>query len=400
MTCPSPPPGSVPPHERSVLDRALAATVGALHHHRDDDGYVTFWRLPKWAMDRIDDAQLRAMASMPAGVRIEMLTDAPSVELDVRLTMLQLDDAPLRPAVFDVVVEGEDAVRSIESTAGTHVRIDQRTGAVDVAAAGPTTIRVTGLPGRADRRVEVWLPHNAVVGLRDVRIPGRCDAVPAPSRRPVWVHHGSSISHCMGAPRPTDPWPVVVARRRGVSLLDLGFAGECLLDQFTARAIRDTVADAISLKIGVNVVNRDMMRERAFASALHGFLDTVRDGHATSPLVVATPIHCPPTETEPGPTVIGDDRRAHPVPRPAVLGEGSLTVERVREVIARVVAARRAAGDGALFLLDGLALLGVGDAVRLADGTHPDAVGDRLIADRFERLTFGPGAPFAALAGS
>jgi hypothetical protein len=203
----------------------------------------------------------------------------------------------------------------------------------------------------------------------------------------------------MGATRPTDCWPVAAARRCGVSLLDLGFAGECLLDQSTARAIRDTAADGISLKLGVNVVNRDMMRERAFVPAVHGFLDTVRDGHATVPLIVATPIHCPPTETAPGPTIIGGDGRAHGVPRPAALRDGSLTLARVRELIVDVVAARRAAGDRALFLLDGLSLLGPADAARLTDGVHPDPAGNRLIADRFERLAFGPGAPFADLGG-
>ncbi len=331
--------------QRSVFARALEATVGALHHHVDDDGSVMFQRLPKWAIDRITDAQITAMVSMPAGVRIELLTDAPSIDIDVQLTLLQIDDAPLMPAVFDVVIDGADAVRSVATTAGTQVRVDQRTGATDVVPAGPTTISVSGLPGRPDSQVEIWLPRNAVVRLRDVRIPSDCDASPAPRRSPVWVHHGSSISHCLDAARPTDAWPVLVARRAGVSLLDLGFAGECQLDQFTARAIRDAAVDAISLKLGANVVGHDIMRERAFVPALHGFLDTIRDGHPTTPLVVASPIHCPPAESAPGPTVVGPDGRAACVPRPPELSAGALTIEHVHALIADVVNTRRAAGD-------------------------------------------------------
>ena len=388
--------GGARAHVRSVLDRALEATVGALHHEVDNDGNVTFQRLPKWAMGRITDVQVAAMVSMPAGVRIELVTDAPSIELDVWLTLLQIDDGPLMPAVFDVVIDG-DSVQTLESTAGTQVRVDRRTGATEVLPAGPTTIRITGLPGRPDSRVEIWLPRNAVVKLGDVRIPAGCDAGPAPQSRPVWVHHGSSISHCLDAVRPTDAWPVVVARRAGVSLLDLGFAGECQLDQFTARAIRNAAVDAISLKLGVNVVERDTMRERAFVPALHGFLDTVRDGHPTTPLIVATPIYCPASETTPGPTVVGADGRARSVPRSAHLGEGALTVERVRALITDVVVMRRAAGDDDLHLLDGLSLLGRAEAARLTDGTHPDAAGYRLVADRLHRLAFGPGGPFADL---
>jgi hypothetical protein len=35
------------------------------------------------------------------------------------------------------------------------------------------------------------------------------------------------------------------------------------VDQFTARVIRDSPADVISVKLGINVVNLDAMRLRA-----------------------------------------------------------------------------------------------------------------------------------------
>ena len=55
-----------------------------------------------------------------------------------------------------------------------------------------------------------------------------------------------------------------------------------------ARTIRDEPADGISMKVGVNVINFDSLRERAFRPALHGFVDTVRDGHPETPLLVGT----------------------------------------------------------------------------------------------------------------
>ena len=45
--------------------------------------------------------------------------------------------------------------------------------------------------------------------------------------------------------------------------------------------MRDTPADLISVKLGINLVNTDLMRLRAFGPAVHGFLDTIRDGHPT-----------------------------------------------------------------------------------------------------------------------
>ena len=67
----------------------------------------------------------------------------------------------------------------------------------------------------------------------------------------------------------------------GVDLVNLGFGGSALLDPFTARTMRDTPADLVSVKIGINLVNTDLMRLRAFAPAVDGFLDTIRDGHPT-----------------------------------------------------------------------------------------------------------------------
>lgn len=43
------------------------------------------------------------------------------------------------------------------------------------------------------------------------------------------------------------------------------------------------------------------MRLRAFGPAVHGFLDTLREGHPTTPLLVISPIYCPLHENTPGP---------------------------------------------------------------------------------------------------
>lgn len=79
------------------------------------------------------------------------------------------------------------------------------------------------------------------------------------------------------------------SRAGEVDLVNLGFSGNALLDPFTARAMRDAPADLISVKVGINIVNADVMRLRAFTPAVHGFLDTIREGHPTTPLLVVSP---------------------------------------------------------------------------------------------------------------
>jgi len=50
-----------------------------------------------------------------------------------------------------------------------------------------------------------------------------------------------------------------------VHLVNLGLAGQCHLDQWVARTMRDLPAAALSLKVGVNVETADSLRLRVEA---------------------------------------------------------------------------------------------------------------------------------------
>lgn len=153
---------------------------------------------------------------------------------------------------------------------------------------GPAgTARFTDLPAH-DKDIEIWLPHTEITELIALRTDAPVEPTPDSGRR-VWLHHGSSISHGSNATHPTATWPALAAAQGEVELVNLGFSGSALLDPFTARAMRNTPADLISVKIGINVVNADVMRLRAFTPAVHGFLDTIREGHPTTPLLVVSP---------------------------------------------------------------------------------------------------------------
>ena len=380
---------------RSVLEEALASAVGALEPVRGPRG-TTLLRAPAQALARLRDPALDHVAAVPSGVRLEALTDAPFLELVVDVLHVVVPGEE-HGCSFDVAVDGVLQEPTTPLTAGGVVVVDPRTRALDVQPSAPCVVRLDLGQGQHERQVELWLPQRSALSLVDVRVPDGCSLRAA--RRPglVWVHHGSSISQAGGADRPTGTWPAIVARAAGLSLVNLGLGGQCHLDGFMARALRDVEADLVSLELGINVAGGDTMRERVFVSAVHAFLDTVREGHPTTPLLVVSPIHCPWLEEGHGPSTYDwESKTVSGLPRPAELAEGTLTLVRTRELLARAVEDRRAEGDRALHLLDGLQLLGTADVDLLPDQLHPDAAGYRLMAERFLTAALGEGGPFQA----
>jgi hypothetical protein len=352
---------------------------------------IVLHRMPAWARAQHNDIALSLLETMPSGGRMEMVTDATCLELDVQLTLVQIGTEPGPPATFEVIVDGEPA--GTESTRiGTLIVIDPRTGAVDFQPGGGETIRLDGLPP-GEKHVEVWLPHAAVVHLIDLRADGAV-AAPRPTAR-RWVHYGSSISHCLEATRPTGVWPVVAARHAGVDLQSFAFAGQCQLDPFAGRMIASQPADLVSMKLGINIVNADSMRERTFVPAVHGLLDTIRERHPNIPIALITPITCPVAEDHPGPTSTDATGQCSVLERAPELSVGALTLRRVRELEAEIVTARHAAGDEQLHLMNGPDLFGPDDVADLPDGLHPNAAGYQRMGERFHRLAFRDG-PFRA----
>ena len=372
---------------RSVLPAALDCVVGAVEPASGPTGTVLH-RSSAADRARLGDPGFDFMSGVPSGVRLETLTDAALLEVDVQLQrVVNAGAAPARSA-FDVLVDGR-LQPPVPVPQETVIVLDPATGGVDVRPAGPATVRFELGHSDGARPVQIWFPASAGLTLLDVRVPDGAALRPAPDARPRWVHHGSSISQCSEAERPTGTWPAAVALSTGRSLLNLALGGQCHLDQFVARRIRDTPAAAISLELGINVLNADSMRERTFVSALHGFLDTIRDGHPGTPLLVITPILCPAAEDHPGPTGSDAAGRTRVFDRPAPLSGGALTLTRIRELLHLHVTARQAAGDPDLHVLDGLTLFGPADADHLPDGLHPDAEGYARMAGRFAAAAFG-----------
>ncbi|MEU8862286.1 GDSL-type esterase/lipase family protein [Streptomyces umbrinus] len=359
-------------------------------------------RLPARARRQIPDDRLAVAEAQPSGVRLVFRTRATTVELDTLPTRRVYRGFPA-PAdgVYDLLVDGRLAAQA--TVAGGNVRtiVDMVTQSAELTEGPVGTARFAELPA-GDKDIEIWLPHTEVTELIALRTDAPVEPAPDSGRK-VWLHHGSSISHGSNAAHPTAIWPALAASRGGVELVNLGFGGSALLDPFTARAMRDTPADLISLKIGINVVNADAMRLRAFTPAVHGFLDTIREGHPATPLLVVSPVLCPIQEDTPGPLapdLDGGTLRFKATGDPAERAAGRLTLNVIRDELARVVE-QRAADDPNLHYLDGRDLYGEKDYAEfpLPDEVHPDPAGHRRIGENFARLVFGDGGPFATGTG-
>ncbi|MGA1837774.1 GDSL-type esterase/lipase family protein [Herbiconiux sp. 11R-BC] len=393
--------------DRMIAERfpsPAVEVVGALELEPRAGGGVRPRRLPAWTRRQIPSPAFDFVLRMTSGVRLAFSTSANALELEVSLLMIDPGVVPPDPARFDLVVDG--------------VLVAQRVVGVESAAlvrpedyeplrpAPPVTVAFSGL-GDAPKAVELWLPHGCATELLELR--SDAPLVPAVDARPRWVHHGSSISQGGEAFSPTQTWPVLAAslagRARGASghpghpgelaglrVQNLGFSGNATGDPFVARTMRDLPADLLSAEIGINLVNADLMRRRSFEPLLHGFIDTVREGHPETPLLLIGPIPCPAVEELPGPTitdpVAGTTRSGGD---PAALAEGALSLGVVRDVLAAVLAAR--SDDPNLHYLDGWLLLPPEETGSLGDGLHPDAAALRRMGERFAVHAFGAGGP-------
>ncbi len=363
------------------LDSPSIDIHGALDFDKRATG-ITPRRLPAWTRPQVP-VFMELMVTQPSGVRLRFTTDSRNIALKVLLTRLKMADREPRKAVFDLVCDNELA-NSQELSTGNVLAVDLARPTQPEFIPGDTgTVLFADLP-EGTKTCELWLPSGAQVELQALAVDDDASFTAAPPvAQKLWVHHGSSISHCAEATRPTQTWPAVAARLGDLDLLNLGLGGNCQLDAFVARTIRDLQAHYITLKLGINVVNMDSMRERTFTPAVHGFLDTIREKHERTPILIVSPIYCPSAEQHPGPTLPDENGKFVTFPGNEHLRAGCLTLTWIRKILSKVVAARHAAGDDALYYLDGLELFSQADVAHLPDDLHPDGEGYVTMGQRF-----------------
>jgi hypothetical protein len=342
---------------------------------------LSFSRLPEWTYLQHSHAPIVAkMAERLSGAHLDIETAATRITVTYRSTRDSNPSSNWIAGPSSVAITAGDFEQTISHSNGD-LRIFDFDEIVEVRT-GEDSIAEFELPATESvRKVQIWLPQNCPIEL--ISIEANDLWQPASSSfKPLWVHYGSSISHCEDADGPLDVWPVAAARELGLDVYNLGLGGCANLEQFAARTIRDMPAQLISLKLGINVVNNASYTERTFGPAVHGFIDTIRESQPTTPILVISPVCCPAHENNPGPSETDANGmvKGQEFSRHSWIGE--LTLRGIREILSDLVEARTKT-DPNIFYLDGLQLFDETEALTMPDGIHPDAAGYRTIAHNF-----------------
>ena len=269
-----------------------------------------------------------------------------------------------RPANYELYVDGE-LFRRAPADGGA--KLTQEGGLVGDERA---VIAFEDLPAGA-KTLELWLPQAATVSITGLELDDGATWAAWPDQRRRLVFHGSSISHCMEAEGGSGAWPAVAAGLADLRHLNMGWAGSCLLSGLAARAIRDQAADGIVLKLGINVHGDGMLKERTFLDSAHSMISIIREKHATTPVMIISPIYSASRET--------------------AGSAGGPSLARMRELLEGVVEARIRAGDRRIRYLSGRTLFDEADAPDLPDDLHPNAAGYRRMGERFYAVALEDG---------
>lgn len=326
--------------QRVPLTDGPMAFEGAISLEQTPEG-IHPWRLPVARRDLFEPS-ITAKASYPAGIRMTFVSDTSTVVLSIVPSELEPDP----PWVFDLLVDGE-----------LHQRV--------APAMTADTVRFDGIPA-GQHRLELYLPSQyAPVIVRRLEVDAGASLASWTDERKRIVFYGSSITHCRHAAGPSETWPALVARRYDLHLTSLGYGGDCHMDAVVGRMIRDLPADYIGLKLGINMMGAVSASQRSFRAMAIGLIETIRDGHPDTPMVVVSPICHPPNEATPNPA--------------------EMTLQIMRDKLAEAVDVLRAQGDDNLHYVDGLQVMGPDDVHLYIDGIHPSAEGYHFLAEGWMR---------------
>ena len=279
-------------------------------------------------------ADTRATAALPVGVRFEFEGEPDFVEVHYRTATEDLGYRGAGAGKHFVTFRGEKRIDAVEAVLG----------------AGTLRLRVGQPPGPGI----LYLPEGMRPVVLELRGAGG-EIRPAP-RGPRWLCYGDSIAEGWCASEPAAAWPHVLARRTGLEVVNLGYAGSARGEVASAEDIAALPADVISITHGTNCWMRTPHSIELFAASLRAFLAVVRTGHAETPILAVSPL-------------LRADAESHPNRLGATLADLRAAFESVIE--------ERCASDPAILGVSGLPLL---PAERFPDGIHPDDEGHELLA--------------------
>ena len=276
-------------------------------------------------------------ASVPVGVRIELVGDAQAVDVAYRTRSGNLgyrgDGAGI---TFSVWRAGRKVCEEEAVLGDGLVRLD-------LGATAPERPAVIYLPEGMQPLVQSL---TAVKG----------EISPAPSL-PRWIAYGDWTTQGWIASGPAQGWAAIAARKSGLNLVNMGYAGAGRGEIVSAEHIAALTAEVVSVAYGESCWSRVPHSVGMVSEGFQGFLDIVRQGHPNMPIVVISPALRPDAEEVPN--------------------QLGATLADIRNAIESVTLDRIVAGDRALSLVQGAGII---DAGHLADGIHPGDEGHKRIA--------------------
>ena len=303
--------------------------------------YPAFGDVPYPRANPTDTSRLPAdvwhAATVPVGVRLEMAGDAEAV------------DVAYRTKTGNLGYRGDGAGITFSVWRSGHRICEEE------AVLGEGLVRLALGTGPTDRPATIYLPEGmrpVVQSLTAVR--GTISPAPV---LPRWIAYGDWTTQGWIASGPSQGWAAIAARKAGLDLVNLGYAGAGRGEIVSAEHIAALPADVITLAFGACCWTRIPHSAGMVAEGFRGFLDVVRQGHPTTPLVVISPIVRPDAEDVPN-----------------KLGA---TMADIRHAIESVTRARIVDGDSTLTLVAGETMIA---EEHLADGIHPGDEGHRRIA--------------------
>jgi lysophospholipase L1-like esterase len=223
------------------------------------------------------------------------------------------------------------------------------------AVLGDGLIRLSLGSAAPDKPATIYLPEGMQPVIQSLTaVKGAIS--PAPDL-PRWIAYGDSVTQGWIASGPAQGWAAIAARKTGLDLANLGYAAAGRGEIVSAEHIAALPADIISVAYGASCWTRVPHSVGMVAEGLTGFLEVVRGGHPTVPIVVISPFLRPDAEDEPN-----------------KLGA---TLADIRRAIEMVTRDQIISGDRTLTLVAGEAIISTD---HLGDGIHPDDEGHKRIA--------------------
>jgi lysophospholipase L1-like esterase len=278
------------------------------------------------------------MASIPVGVRMELVGDATRVAI------------AYETATDDLGYRGDGAGRSFS------LWRDGRLLSEAPAGLGTGTVHLDLGPG--DAPAIVYLPEGMKPTVTSITaVDGTIE--PAPPQ-PRWVAYGDSVAEGWVASAPAMAWPAIAAREHGLDVVNMGYAGAARGEIVSAEHVAGLTCDVITISHGTNCWTRVAHSTDMIAAGLSAFIRVVRTRHPETPIFFVSPIVRPDAEATPN--VLG-----------ATLADLRLAMERV-------------AADCGVGVVGGLDIVA---PEQLADGIHPDDGGHRALAEAVAPIVAG-----------